>query len=461
MSVVGAVIVPHPPLILSEVGRGEEKRIQKTLDAFREAARRVAAHRPETIVLTSPHAALYSDYFHISPGDGARGDMRAFGVSGPETVCSYDAAFVRELCRASDEAGLPAGTEGGRGGNLDHGTVVPLRFINEIYDDYKLVRIGLSGLSPLEHYRLGKLIAGTARKLDRRTVFIASGDLSHNLLAEGPSGFAEEGPAFDSQVTAAMEEGDFLRFLRFDEGFCESAAECGLRSFQIMAGALDGKAVRSALLSYEGPFGVGYGVAAFEPVGDDESRRYDRVHPEGAKEEPAARRSGEDDYVRLARLSLETYVRTGKRISLSAMLPAEMTQRRAGVFVSLKKNGQLRGCIGTIGAVTDCVASEIARNAVSSGCEDPRFRPVSRDELDELSYSVDVLGDAEDISSAEELDVKRYGVIVIKGRRRGLLLPNLEGVNSVGQQIAIAKQKAGIAPFENCSLQRFEVVRHT
>ncbi len=460
MSVLASFIVPHPPIILPEVGRGEERKIRKTIDAYREVARRTAALHPDTVVLTSPHAAMYADYFHISPGGFASGDLSKFGVHNVSVRASYDTAFVSALSEAAVRQGIPAGTMGERSRELDHGTLIPLRFLNEVLDDYKLVRIGLSGLSPAEHYRLGKCVAETASRLNRRVVFIASGDLSHKLRADGPYGFAPEGPAFDKKATEAMEEGDFLKLLELPPELCDLAAECGLRSFHIMAGALDRKAVQSELLSYEGPFGVGYGVAAFTVMGDDEGRRFDELHAARERERMERERDAEDAYVRLARLSLETYVKTGRQAVLPEGLPAELLDCRAGVFVSLKKHGRLRGCIGTIRPVTDCVASEILRNAVSSGTEDPRFSEVLPEELPSLVYSVDVLGEAEKIDSPAMLDVRRYGVIVKNGRRQGLLLPNLEGVDTVEQQIAIAREKAGVRPDEPLELSRFEVVRH-
>ncbi len=137
-----------------------------------------------------------------------------------------------------------------------------------------------------------------------------------------------------------------------------------------------------------------------------------------------------------------------------------MYHSRAGTFVSVKKEGRLRGCIGTIQAVHGSVAEEIIENAVSAAARDPRFSPIEPEELGRLAISVDVLGSTEKIDSKEELDVKRYGVIVTKGFRRGLLLPNLEGVDTVDEQIAIAKQKAGIREDEDAALERFEVVRH-
>ena len=149
-----------------------------------------------------------------------------------------------------------------------------------------------------------------------------------------------------------------------------------------------------------------------------------------------------------------------RRIRVPEGLPPEMLDTKAGAFVSLHKHGKLRGCIGTTEPTTGSVAREIIQNAISAATRDPRFDAVRPDELKWLEISVDVLGEPEDIKSMEELDVKRYGVIVSCGSRRGLLLPDLDGVDTVEQQVDIARQKGGIAKSERYSLQRFEVVRH-
>jgi AmmeMemoRadiSam system protein A len=338
--------------------------------------------------------------------------------------------------------------------------MVPLYFINREYDDFKLVRISLSGFSPLVHYQFGKCIAQAINKTNQKVVIVASGDLSHKLKKDGPYGLSKEGPVFDREVTEAMAKGDFLKFMTFEESFCESAAECGLRSFTIMAGALDGKAVKSELLSYEGPFGVGYSVAAFETAGDDETRHFEDQYAKKENEKLESCKAREDPFVRLARQSLEHYVKNNERIVRPAGLPAELTEKKAGVFVSLKIEGRLRGCIGTISPTTACIADEIIQNSVSSGTEDYRFSPVLEKELPRLVYSVDVLGESEPIASTKELDAKRYGVIVSLKGRRGLLLPNLEGIDTPEQQVKIALQKAGISHSEHYSMERFEVIRH-
>lgn len=162
------------------------------------------------------------------------------------------------------------------------------------------------------------------------------------------------------------------------------------------------------------------------------------------------------EYVNLAKDSLEYYIRNGEYLPV----PEKIIGVRKGVFVTLKKHGMLRGCIGTIQPVRDSVELEIIQNAVSAGTEDPRFQPVRESELVELVYSVDILSDPEPISSIDELDIKRYGVIVSKGFRKGLLLPNLEGIDSAEEQVSIALEKANIRPDEEYKMERFEVKRY-
>jgi AmmeMemoRadiSam system protein A len=162
--------------------------------------------------------------------------------------------------------------------------------------------------------------------------------------------------------------------------------------------------------------------------------------------------------VKLAREAVEGYIRQGK-VLRPAELTAEMKQR-AGIFVSIKKHGQLRGCIGTFAPTTANIAEEIVANAISSATQDPRFTPVIASELADLEYSVDVLTEPEPVAGVAQLDSKEYGVIVECGFRRGLLLPDLEGVNSVDEQIEICRAKAGIAASEPIKLYRFQVRRY-
>ena len=462
MAILGAVQVPHPPLIIPEVGHGEEKGIQATIDAYETAAKFIADLNPDTVIISSPHSILYSDYFHISPGPSAKGSMAQFGAPQIKFNVNYDEELVRAIDSAAKQAGIAAGTLGNRQPELDHGTMVPLYFLAKYCRSCKVVRLALSGFSLKEHYRLGMLIAETAEKLGRKIAWIASGDLSHKLTKNGPYGFNAAGPVYDKKIMEIMGSGDFANLFSFKDDFLEEAAECGHRSFVLMAGALDGLAVKAEKLSYEGPFGVGYGVTLFTPAGKDESRHFLNSYDTIRNRMKAERLAKEDEYVKLAREVIEHSVNSkGGYLRSPKHIAPEMTEQKAGVFVSLKIRGALRGCIGTIGPMYDNVAEEIRHNAISACSRDPRFTPVTPEELEELEYSVDILGPMEPISSPAQLDVKRYGVLVTKGSRSGLLLPNLPGVDTIEQQVDIAKQKAGIRPEESgCQLQRFEVIRH-
>lgn len=456
----GAFMVPHPPLIIPEVGRGKEQKIQNTIDAYHEAGLKIGHLRPETIILLSPHQIMYADYFHISPGRWAEGDFGQFGAGKVKMEVSYDTEFVDKLCEMAKEADFPAGTLGERDRRLDHGTLVPLYFVNKYWKGYHLVRVGLSGLALTDHYELGRMIRETANVLDKNVVIIASGDLSHRLKEDGPYGYQEEGPEYDRRIMEVMGRGDFGELLEFSGDFCEKAGECGHRSFTIMAGALDRTKVTVNRLSYEGTFGVGYGICTYVTCGQDLQRNFKDQYEEKEKKRILELRQREDEYVQLARQAIEEYVRTGQKIQVTEGIPRQMCDYRAGVFVSIKKEGRLRGCIGTIQAVWQSIAEEIIENAISAASRDPRFLPVKTEELDWLMVSVDVLEDTEKIDSPDKLDVRRYGVVVTKGYKRGLLLPNLEGVDTVEEQIAIAKQKAGIGEHDKVELERFEVVRH-
>ena len=550
MSVLAGYMVPHPPMIVPEIGRGSEAQIEETIRAYEQVADEIVALAPETIIITSPHSIMYSDYFHISPGSRAKGSFAGFRAPEVRFDEKYDTALVSEICRIADAQDLPAGTLGERDSKLDHGTMVPLWFIRNKYKEGSIVRIGLSGLPLTDHYRLGMIIREALNNTGRRAVIVASGDLSHKLQEYGPYGFTPEGPEYDERIMDVMGRAAFGELLDFDSTFCDKAAECGHRSFVIMAGAFDGQQVRATRLSHQDVTGVGYGICTFYPAAGsvynyspynkedfytddtnstdpdasssedkipdktpdgtsekciaaesggsddgagsiectpiecssttdpgtsdtnievrddrsadrvDESRKFLDIRLRKLEEELAVKRDSEDAFVRLARKAVESYVAAGVTIPVPDDIPEELLIRRAGAFVSIHEHGELRGCIGTIAPTRDNLAKEIIGNAVSASTRDPRFPPVKPEELPWLEISVDVLGEPEDIDSIDELDVKRYGVIVSSGRKRGLLLPDLDGIDTPEQQVDIAMRKGGIRRSDRYTLQRFEVVRH-
>lgn len=269
MGLLAGYMAPHPPIAVHEIGRGEERKIQRTLDAFAEVADDIARLKPETIVLTSPHSVMYRDYYHISPGAGARGDFRRFGAGRVQFSVRYDEELADAIASSADESGFPAGTMGERDPELDHGTMVPLYFINQKYTDYRLVRIGLSGLSLASHRVFGEMIRAEADRLGRRWVFIGSGDLSHCQKKDGPYGYRPEGPEYDEKIMEVMGRGDFGALTGFDEQLLDESMECGHRSFTIMGGAFGEMKVESRMLSHEATFGVGYGICIYHPLSEE------------------------------------------------------------------------------------------------------------------------------------------------------------------------------------------------
>ena len=469
MGIIAAFMVPHPPLIVPNVGKGGEEQIKETTKSYEAVAKKIAELKPETIVITSPHSVMYADYFHISPGTHAEGDFANFNAPEVKFNETYDKEFTSYLSKLADERLFPAGILGERDPNLDHGTMVPLYFIEKYITDFKLVRIGLSGQPLTDHYRLGKMIQETADALNKRVVLVASGDLSHKLQDYGPYGFSKEGPEYDDRIMKDAESGNFEAFFDYSEDFCEKAAECGHRSFVIMAGALDSKKLDIKKYSHQDVTGVGYGICSFIVTGEDENRKFLDSYLDKRKKKLTDQRNKEDAFVRLARASLEHFIKEKHTYGVNEAFRAaniskedeeKLLSDKAGAFVSIHKSDRLRGCIGTFLPTQYCLAEEIIANAVSASTRDPRFDPITEEELEWLEISVDVLGTPEDIESEAELDPKKYGVIVRNGARRGLLLPDLPGVDTVEDQISIAKQKADIGKHEEVSLQRFTVTRH-
>jgi len=265
MAIEKAFIVPHPPLIVPKIGRGQEKKIQSTIDAYHMIAKEIGEIQPDTVIITSPHTMMYGDYFHISPGKTAQGSFASFGAPEVAFEVDYDHQLAKKIAEHAQTLDVQAGFRGERDKKLDHGVMVPLYFIDQYLSDYQIVRIGLSGLSFKKHHQFGEAIKAAVNDARRRVVFVASGDLSHRLKQEGPYGFVKEGPVFDEKVVDCLKQNSLEDLMNIEPSLVEKAGECGLRSFIIMTGALEGENTHSELHSYEGPFGVGYAVAGVTP----------------------------------------------------------------------------------------------------------------------------------------------------------------------------------------------------
>ncbi len=315
----------------------------------------------------------------------------------------------------------------------EHSVEVQLPFLQYFKPDVRIVPIVLASAEVDVYREIGRAIAGAVKETGREVVVLASGDLTH----------------YESQASAEKKDRAGIEaILAMDE-------ELLLRRVREMDISMCAYAPAAAMIAACRELGGGSPeLVDYRTSGDATGDRTSVVGYAGM----VVPRQAPSPMVQLARQAVESFVREGRRLQPESLTP-EM-HAMAGVFVSIHKFHHLRGCIGTFDATEANVAEEIVTNAISSATRDPRFPPVAPGELDDLEYNVDVLTTPELVDGVDQLDARRYGVIVKAGGRRGLLLPDLEGVDSVARQIEICRQKAGIAPDEAVTLYRFAVVRY-
>lgn len=451
MAWIWAALMPHPPIMVPEVGRGREMGAALTLKGASRLTEKLSAlplsGRPDCLVVLSPHQPYAPGSLFINQAPVLRGGLEYFGAPSVKFNLTTSPKW-QNLAEHLQADGLSVAFAANENLTPDHGSTVPLYFLSKIFGRLPPVILASPiGLSPEKALALGRSLAS----LDitgQNWALLASGDLSHRLTPEAPAGYSPEGRVFDQEVLAALEAGSPSALIdNWPSARLKSAGECGFRSALTLMGLADGPV---EILSYEGPFGVGYGNALWiNPSLAPE------VHPQPPKI---------DYYPRLARLAVERHLAgqdSGDELWRDMGADPTIWSPREACFVSIKnKDGSLRGCIGTILPTQSNLAREIMANAVSAATRDPRFPPLTTGELDEVVFSVDVLSPPEKIDNPDQLDPARWGVIISKGPYRGLLLPDLEGVDTVEKQLAIAAQKAGLTTLDGATLERFSVTRY-
>ncbi len=448
MGIALAGLAPHPPLLIPEIGGRDLHRIESTRKAMEEMAREFQKQEIEVILTISPHGPVFSDTLNILNFSSLKGSLASFGAEEVTFSASREDELVRIIHEEARKEGFSLKLLDEQEARkyriqpvLDHGVMVPLYYLQEEGLDVPLLPVNMGLLEYEELFAFGSLLGRVLEEYPKKVGIIASGDLSHRLTPSAPAGFSPRGKEFDDRVMGILKKGNLKELMELEDSLVEKAGECGLRPLIILAGILEGQGFTPRVLSYEGPFGVGYGVALFHIQ-------------EGNLQE-------DSKPVELARQAVETFLKEGKLLTPDANLPGYL-QEPAGSFVSIKtESGELRGCIGTIMATKPSLAEEIISNAIQSATEDPRFSPVRLEELPELKFSVDILHPPREVSSLGELDHERFGVIVEKGARKGVLLPALPGVNSVEEQLTIARMKAGIEAGTGEKIKRFQVDRYS
>lgn len=452
-SIVMVGLMPHAPVLIPEIGGRRESQVEDSVRALRDLSRRLLRQDPARLVLISPHSPRRPRAFGVWMGRRLSGSFQPFGF--PQVRCSVpnDLPFIERLQTAAADLDLALWDITNT--SLDHGALVPLYFLAEAgwTGPTTILSLNYPGEGGLD--KLGESLARAAADSPGPTIVVASGDMSHRLREGAPAGFHPRARDFDRIFVEHIRRGDYDGLKTIDPGLQELAAEDAVDSTLVAAGSVRYRRQGHEVLNYEGPFGVGYGVAilfqhdqpgatvAAGPAPEEITA--EDLESMGAELLAAARQSVEDHFNGV--------------MSDHGFTTDERLRQRRGVFVTLRtRDGRLRGCRGTIQPQHGNLLEEVRAVAVSSAFKDTRFDPVRAEELPDLLFEVSVLSPPEDVSTTLELNPFVYGVIVrTEDGRRGVMLPNVEGLDTVEKQLDATRRKAFIQPGEAVMLQRFRV----
>lgn len=441
--VILAALMPHAPVLVPLVGGKRLNRVQASVDAMHNVARRAVASRPELLVLISPHTPRQRKAFALWTGGAARGSLRQCGVPEAAVDLPGDPSFAARIEAEASARGVILWHWSGA--ELDHGATVPLWFLDAAGWRNPTVVLGLNYPGESGCVELGTAIRAAAQRSNRRVVVIASGDMSHRLLEDAPAGFHPRAVEFDLAFIECLRRGCHRELLEFDPSLVELAAEDALDSTVVAAAAVDWAATGHEVLSYEGPFGVGYGVAV--------------LHDATARANSLLQRQESSRAVVLPELARHSVEAAFGAVVEKPVATGGLLAESHGVFVTLRRrDGELRGCVGTLTPHCANTAEEVWRLAREAAFRDGRFRPVTPQELPGLQFEVSIIRALEEVADPEELAPHCYGVAVqTPDGRRGVLLPDCEGVDTVERQLEIARRKGDIGPEEPVRTLRFTV----
>ena len=439
MTVVFGGLTPHAPVLIPDIGRHDLLKLNQTVSAMKELARQVVRQEPDVIVIVTPHGKANGDAFGVLGREWLLGDFARYRAPQIALDAPGDpvvAAAIRDLVEAAD---LPiVQLDRAQPVPLDYGVTVPLYYLQKAGYNGSIVPVTVSHGSREDHRAFGRAIAQAVSGLGKSTVLLASGDLSHKLTPNAPAGYAPEGARFDELLVKLLGGGDWDQIFEMDESLWKNAGECGYRALLVLLGALEKSMPRAQMLAYEGPFGVGYATAAIEV--DEPEQQDDAFNPAG-----------------FARQVIDTYLQTDRLPPAPAHFPAEPQ----GCFVCLRRDGQFAVCVGSVVPGEDTLAKEIARHALRAVQQYAERHEMNIDEvIHHLGFTVDLLSDLEPVEQLSDLDPKVYGLVVAGKGRQGVVLPDLEAVETPEQQLELAMRKAGLAEGDAYTMERFRVERH-
>jgi len=261
-----AALTPHPPIIIPEIGDDQIKKVKKTILAMKKLAKEFNNSDPDTVIIISPHGLVYPDRFNICAMPKLTGSFLQFGAGNLQFNLKNDIELANEIAKTSKDNGINTLLYDNDEAyyELDHGTLVPIHFLLGEQKETKVLPITYSMLDKSTHLAFGEVIAEIAQKSKKRIAIIASGDLSHRLIQTAPAGYTEAGKEFDKSLLNHLKNKDTEAVLEMDEDFIEEAGECGYKSILVLLGVINKLNYSPKIMSYEGPFGVGYGIVNFQ-----------------------------------------------------------------------------------------------------------------------------------------------------------------------------------------------------
>lgn len=482
MSVYATYFLPHAPILISNIGNNQTEQAQKTVTALERISNEIAKINPDTIVIISPHGPIFNDAISIYQLNHYRGDFEQFGVKELAVSFEKDDKFIEALLKENDsQEGLfyPLLDQEfemfQQFPKLDHGILVPMYFLKKAGVQSKIVCMSYGIFSYEKLMEHGLMIHKTSEALNQKTLIISSGDLSHTLTDCGPCAYHSSGEKLDLIICEAFENhSPYAPFLTKNSLIME-AEICGLNPFAIGIGAFIGRGIESTLLSYEGPFGVGYMVASIKENKNAPLDHYSKFKIQRNREN-AQKRLEEHFYAKIARACIVHFQNTQRvpRTYLTSngvkvenqffKFPFDVFEsdlrETSGIFVTLMHMGNLKGCMGCVRPNGQQLLDLLVDFSINAYAFDSRFEPLDPQLIDELEVHVEILSPLEKVLSKEDLDPKAYGIFIEGKGRHGVLLPNIHGIGSVDEQLTIACNKVGIRVDEIETMHRFSTSKY-
>jgi AmmeMemoRadiSam system protein A len=439
MSIACAALMCHAPIVIPVIAGADAHGCKRTTQAMQEIARTLVQHAPGLIVLISPHAPRRPRSVGLVFDASLFGDFARFGHA-EVSLCLRGAPTQAERVALHAKAEQVA-THAFQGADLDHGSMVPLFFLHEAGYRGRVLLASLPYPGSELEARFGRALDAAALESEERWAVLASGDMSHRLTRSAPAGFEPRAREFDRSFVRAIDRGDLRAAVSPDPELVELAAEDVLQATAVAAASVRYRAQGTRVIAYEAPFGVGYLEALLfsQPVPTEQHE---------ASRLPAA----------LIQIALDAIAHALADLPFSPPSLEPPWQAARPLFVTLRAaDGELRGCIGRTEPRHASLAAEVADCAVGAATRDFRMPSVRLEELHSLQVEISLLYGLEPVQGSADLDPARFGIVVEHGAQRGVLLPDVEGIESATEQLQVALRKAGIADSAPYRVRRFAV----